>query len=90
MAQDCEPHRDVFAAAEFPGILRAVVAADVAFLLGGGADSWFCLLQYGFGGHEQLSGERIRLEDLYHSGETFFTLGYGDIVPTSAQRERFR
>ena len=41
-------------------------------------------MQYGIGGHEQLSGERLTFgKILYHSGETFFTLGYGDIVPTS-------
>ena len=45
----------------------------------------FGLIQYGIGGHEQLSGERLTFgKILYHSGETFFTLGYGDIVPTSA------
>jgi len=45
----------------------------------------FALLQYGIGGHEQLGNERITFPRiLYHSGETFFTLGYGDIVPTSA------
>ena len=45
----------------------------------------FALIQYGMGGHEQLSGERLNFgKILYHSGETFFTLGYGDIVPTSA------
>jgi hypothetical protein len=44
----------------------------------------FALIQYGIGGHEQLSGERLNFgRILYHSGETFFTLGYGDIVPTS-------
>ena len=44
----------------------------------------FGLIQYGIGGHEQLSGERLSFgKILYHSGETFFTLGYGDIVPTS-------
>jgi hypothetical protein len=44
----------------------------------------FALLQYGIGGHEQLSGERLTFgKIIYHSGETFFTLGYGDIVPTS-------
>src|SRR6202047_1719349 len=44
----------------------------------------FALIQYGIGGHEQLSGERLNFgKILYHSGETFFTLGYGDIVPTS-------
>src|ERR1700735_4911931 len=45
----------------------------------------FALLQYGLGGHEQLSNEPITFARiLYHSGETFFTLGYGDIVPISA------
>jgi Ion channel len=44
----------------------------------------FALLQYGTGGHVRLSGERITFGTLvYHSGETFFTLGYGDIVPDS-------
>jgi hypothetical protein len=42
----------------------------------------FALLQYGFGGHEQLGNEPITFGRLiYHSGETFFTLGYGDILP---------
>jgi hypothetical protein len=45
----------------------------------------FALLQYGIGGHEQLGNEPLTFGRLlYHSGETFFTLGYGDIVPTSA------
>jgi Ion channel len=44
----------------------------------------FALIQYGMGGHEQLSGEPLTFGKIvYHSGETFFTLGYGDIVPTS-------
>jgi Ion channel len=44
----------------------------------------FSLIQYGIGGHEQLSGEPLSFGKIvYHSGETFFTLGYGDIVPTS-------
>jgi len=44
----------------------------------------FALLQHGIGGHEHLGGEAITFgKILYHSGETFFTLGYGDIVPTS-------
>ena len=44
----------------------------------------FALIQRGIGGHEQLSGEQLTFgKILYHSGETFFTLGYGDIVPTS-------
>jgi hypothetical protein len=45
----------------------------------------FALLQHGVGGHEQLGNEPLTYgRILYHSGETFFTLGYGDIVPTSA------
>jgi len=44
----------------------------------------FALIQYGIGGHEQLGGEPLSFgKIIYHSGETFFTLGYGDIVPTS-------
>ncbi|HUD65570.1 MAG TPA: potassium channel family protein [Candidatus Sulfotelmatobacter sp.] len=44
----------------------------------------FALIQYGIGGHEQLSKEPLTFGKIvYHSGETFFTLGYGDIVPTS-------
>ncbi|HTS36485.1 MAG TPA: potassium channel family protein [Candidatus Solibacter sp.] len=44
----------------------------------------FSLMQYGIGGHEQLNQEQLTFGKIvYHSGETFFTLGYGDIVPTS-------
>ena len=44
----------------------------------------FALLQYGMGGHEQLNKEPLTFgRILYHSGQTFFTLGYGDILPTS-------
>src|ERR1700686_1544479 len=44
----------------------------------------FALIQYGIGGHEHLNREPLAFgRILYHSGETFFTLGYGDIVPTS-------
>ena len=44
----------------------------------------FALVQDGMGGHEQLSKEPLTFgKILYHSGETFFTLGYGDILPTS-------
>src|SRR5215831_7449239 len=46
----------------------------------------FSLIQYGIGGHEQLNQEPLTFGKIvYHSGETFFTLGYGDIVPTSGQ-----
>jgi hypothetical protein len=44
----------------------------------------FALLQYGVGEHFRLSGEPLSFGLLvYHSGETFFTLGYGDIIPSS-------
>jgi len=45
----------------------------------------FALLQFGAGEHVQLGNEPITFwRLLYHSGETFFTLGYGDITPISA------
>ena len=44
----------------------------------------FALIQFGIGAHEQLGNEPITFgRILYQSGETFFTLGYGDIVPIS-------
>ena len=44
----------------------------------------FTLLQFGAGDHVQLRGQAVSFYGLlYHSGETFFTLGYGDIVPIS-------
>lgn len=44
----------------------------------------FALVQFGFGEHFTLGNEPITFGILlYHSGETFFTLGYGDITPTS-------
>jgi hypothetical protein len=44
----------------------------------------FTLLQFGLGEHVRLGNEPITFGILlYHSGETFFTLGYGDITPTS-------
>jgi len=45
----------------------------------------FALLQYGAGEHVQLSNEPVTFgRVIYLSGSTFFTLGYGDITPTSA------
>jgi hypothetical protein len=44
----------------------------------------FALLQFGLGEHVHLGAEPITFGILvYHSGETFFTLGYGDITPVS-------
>jgi hypothetical protein len=44
----------------------------------------FALLQYGTGQHISVGNQPLTFRLLiYHSGETFFTLGYGDITPTS-------
>jgi hypothetical protein len=44
----------------------------------------FALLQYGAGEHIMLSNEPVTFgQVIYLSGSTFFTLGYGDIIPTS-------
>ena len=45
----------------------------------------FACVQYGLGEHVSLGSETITFgKVLYMSGETFFTLGYGDITPTNA------
>jgi hypothetical protein len=45
----------------------------------------FALLQFGAGEHIALNNQPVTFGGLlYHSGETFFTLGYGDILPTSS------
>jgi ion channel len=45
----------------------------------------FALLQYGAGEHVMLGNEPVTFgRVIYLSGSTFFTLGYGDITPTSA------
>ncbi len=44
----------------------------------------FAIVQHGMGGHLQFGNEKVTFGTLlYHSGETFFTLGYGDITPSS-------
>ncbi len=44
----------------------------------------FAFVQHGLGQHLQTNGERITPGlILYHSGETFFTLGYGDVIPNN-------
>ena len=44
----------------------------------------FALLQYGTGQHVSIANQPLTFRLLiYHSGETFFTLGYGDITPTT-------
>jgi len=45
----------------------------------------FACVQYGLGEHLQLGNEKITFgKVIYLSGETFFTLGYGDITPVNA------
>ncbi|HXM11174.1 MAG TPA: potassium channel family protein [Terriglobales bacterium] len=45
----------------------------------------FACVQYGLGEHVSLGNEKITFGKLvYLSGETFFTLGYGDITPNNA------
>jgi hypothetical protein len=45
----------------------------------------FARVQYGLGEHLTLATEKITFwKVLYLSGETFFTLGYGDITPNNA------
>jgi hypothetical protein len=44
----------------------------------------FACVQYGLGEHITLANEKITfVKVVYLSGETFFTLGYGDITPSS-------
>ena len=53
-------------------------------LWAGGLILGFALLQLGGGEHLSAPGTRLTFGWLlYHSGETFFTLGYGDITPAS-------
>jgi Ion channel len=45
----------------------------------------FACVQYGLGEHVSLGNEKITFGKLiYLSGETFFTLGYGDITPNNS------
>jgi hypothetical protein len=45
----------------------------------------FACVQFGFGEHVSFGNEQITFgKVLYLSGETFFTLGYGDITPNNA------
>src|SRR5208337_848695 len=45
----------------------------------------FACVQYGLGEHLSLGNEKINFgKVVYLSGETFFTLGYGDITPNNA------
>jgi len=44
----------------------------------------YAILHWSLGAHLNVSARPTFAEDLYLSGVTFFTLGYGDIVPMSA------
>jgi hypothetical protein len=71
------------------GFLAYYGPLSLLFLLGFwalGLIFGFACGQYGLGEHLQLiTNERVTFGKLlYHSGETFFTLGYGDIVPSNA------
>ena len=70
------------------GFLAYYGPLSLLFLLGCwalGLIFGFASVQYGLGEHLLLGNETITFGKLlYHSGETFFTLGYGDIVPSNA------
>jgi len=71
--------RDNFLSFFGPGSLILLLALWAIFLVFG-----FALLHYGFGSHLKGPPElRDFAEDLYMSGTTFFTLGLGDVVPTT-------
>jgi len=69
------------------GFLAYYGPLSLLFLLGFwalGLIFGFACVQYGLGEHLQLGNEKITFgKVIYHSGETFFTLGYGDIVPSN-------
>jgi hypothetical protein len=50
----------------------------------------FACVQYGLGEHVSLGNEKITFgKVVYLSGETFFTLGYGDITPNNGAARAF-
>jgi hypothetical protein len=50
----------------------------------------FACVQYGLGEHVSLGNEKITFgKVIYLSGETFFTLGYGDITPNNGAARAF-
>ena len=81
----CRTHSDLFAAAEFSGILRAAVADYAAGVLGGDPDLRLCACcNMASAGTNNSAVNRSRLaESSTTAARRFFTLGYGDILPTS-------
>ena len=79
-----QPHTVADPARGFPGILRSALVDLSPGLWACGLIFGFALLQYGGGEHLFSGNQPITFGLLlYHSGETFFTLGYGDIIPNS-------
>jgi hypothetical protein len=80
--------RHIRASSRREGFLAYYGPLSLLFLLGCwalGLIFGFASVQYGLGEHLLLGNEKITFGKLlYHSGETFFTLGYGDIVPSNA------
>jgi Ion channel len=75
-----QTRRETFLGYFGPLSMIALLAVWAAGLIFG-----FALLQFGAGEHLFLGNQRIDFGLLiYHSGETFFTLGYGDITPASS------
>jgi hypothetical protein len=71
--------RDNFLSVFGPGSLILLLALWALFLVLG-----FALLHFGFGSHLKGPPElRGFAEDFYMSGTTFFTLGLGDVTPTT-------
>lgn len=75
-----QTRRETFLGYFGPLSMIALLAVWAAGLIFG-----FALLQFGAGEHLFLGNQQINFGLLlYHSGETFFTLGYGDITPASS------
>jgi len=75
-----QTRRETFLGYFGPLSMIALLAVWAAGLIFG-----FALLQFGAGEHLFLGNQQITFGLLiYHSGETFFTLGYGDITPASS------
>src|SRR5271166_1920784 len=80
--------RHVKSASRRQGFLAYFGPLSLIVLLGfwaAGLIFGFACVQYGLGEHVSLGNEKITFGKLvYLSGETFFTLGYGDITPNNA------
>ena len=75
-----QTRRETFLGYFGPLSMIALLAVWAAGLIFG-----FALLQFGAGEHLFLGNQQINFGLLlYHSGETFFTLGYGDITPAAS------